>query len=402
MLLNEEQKNMFFNESIEEKTKESNQRIGIRAELANAARSFLNQFGIPYPHDMIQFNFKPKTTNGYYSVNEKNIYLCPQSIGSNNFQYFHTLIHESTHLIQYFLVENGISRNTIGNIDLDDYTKMCRKFYHNKSIIVTQEMLDKFKHFVKNEPFFENEKMKYIVQDILKYINAGSVYFNNVGEIMANDFATKELISLLKEHTVTPEQSKQIRECMDKDEKKIDKIKPQQKRLTSILQNIFTLPQNHIRHIVALSKMKLSPFVSNVHTMIDNIRNDASENAKDVKMYIKIETQVNNEMKKETIQQMLDDRNIKIIEDEPNNFVSKTNTISINDFVDKLLSVSNNIENVVINLNTFTIYELRTKNDVHSQEYTIADDILSNDSKTMYEISEKTLFNNEEIEYDEK
>lgn len=287
MQLKESTRQLLFDENIKEKIDKKD--LSLKSELNGIVKDFLGQFGIPCKNELVSLNNRAKSYNGFYDAVSKEVVLCPNSIQDNNFQYFHTLIHESTHLIQYFLVENGISRNTIDNISLEDYQKMSRKFFKDKTITVTQEMLDKFKSFVKEEPFLENEKMKYLVQDILKYKNFGTIYYNNIGEIMANDFGIRELQNILKENSITKEQYKQLNECLDKDEKKIDKIKPEQKKITSLAQNILTMPQNHIRHIIALARMKLSPIVENSQEMLGDTQYEVSENAKDVRMFIDID-----------------------------------------------------------------------------------------------------------------
>ena len=287
MQLTAEEKQLLLHENIKDKIIQKD--LSLKTHFNHMVKEFLEQFGIPCKEELVSLNNKAKNYNGFYDASAKAIVLCPNSIKDNNFQYFHTLVHESTHLIQYFLIENGISRNSIDKLDLEDYQKMSRKFFKDKSIEVTQEMLDKFKSFVKEEPFLENEKMKYLAQDIFKYKNFGTIYYNNIGEIMANDFGVRELTNVLKEYSITSNQYAQLNECLNKDVDKIDKIRPEQKRLTSLAQNIFTMPQNHIRHAIALIKMQLSPIVENSKEMINETQYNVSENVKDVRIFIDID-----------------------------------------------------------------------------------------------------------------
>ena len=244
--------------------------------------SQLNQFGLPYKN-CVQTNFDATKLNGQYLPEVNAIAIHPNVIGSNNFKYYRTLIHESTHLLQYFLLKNGISRKTIDDLTLDKYKKMCQKFYKDKSIEVNELMLQRFKQFVKTEPFLNNDNVKYMIQDLCKYIDSGSFYYNNVAEIMANQFAVKAIGDLVDTISVNSQQERQAKQCIDEYLEHGEKIKPEKKRLLSFVQNIMPLLKQQFRHISALSSMKLSPIVENSKELIGDIKDNFLTNVDDVR-----------------------------------------------------------------------------------------------------------------------
>ena len=208
-------------------------------------KEFLKQFGLP-TNDNIVFLTNQRGYNGKYDTRHKVIYINPKTIQGNNFQYFHTLIHESTHLIQDFVVKNNISRNNINELTLEQYQNMCQKFFQNKDIQISEEMLNNFKNFVNQNKYFENEKLNLIYKDLLTYKNFAVSYNNNVCEIMANEFALKELkdVFLSNKHELSQQYINYLKECTARDLKKMDKIEPNLKDTSLFIQKITSLFQN--------------------------------------------------------------------------------------------------------------------------------------------------------------
>ena len=172
--------------------------------------------------------------------------------------------------MQYFLIENGISKNTIDNLSFDKYKKMCQKFYKSNSIHVDNDMFQKFKHFVKTEPWLQNENMKYLITDTYKYFG-GEFYANNTTEIMANHFAIKELVSFAKIIELSGEQYMKLQQCLEQDSLRVNEINPETKQLQLVKQNLIASPLQHIRHLYALSNAKISPFIKNSETFMDSL-----------------------------------------------------------------------------------------------------------------------------------
>jgi hypothetical protein len=274
MNLTESQYELLFNRSIYRDlltNKETTEQ-----KLSGIVASYLMQFGIPTKSNVLATSDYNGDLNGKYMTKEKVIELYSEHIGNNNFQFFHSLIHESTHLMQYFLMKNGISRNTIDDITLDKYQKMCQKFYKDKSIRVDDSMLQNLKRFVKTCPFLDNEVLKCIVQDNCKYSEKEEIYNNNVAEIMSNYFAIDIINTVVKEHGITNVQANQIRKCFDVDLRKFSGINPDLKARNNLDVNFNIFIDRHIGHLSILAKMKLSPIIHDSKQIMDRIEQDCS------------------------------------------------------------------------------------------------------------------------------
>ena len=137
-----------------------------------------------------------------------------------------------------------------------------------------------------SEPFIENDRLNFLTQDMLKYSSVGFCYYNNIGEIMANNFAMKEFANIIKDIPLSPEQCIQVKECCDNDRKSIDNIKPKYKSLSIFLQNILAIPHNHIKCLIALTKMHLPIVVKNPQNMLSELQISVENDVENIKEYI--------------------------------------------------------------------------------------------------------------------
>lgn len=241
MHLKDKQKELFLKENIFETLMVKNHpnQNDVKNILNDIHKEFLKQYGIPTNDNMIHFG-KGKSYNGKYDVKDRVVYLCPRSIENNNFQYFHTLIHESTHLIQDFVIKNNISRNNIDNLSFEQYKKMSEKYFNNKDIQVTKEMYKNFKNFINQNKYFENENLNIMYKDLIIYSDIAISYNNNLCEIMANDFALRELKNVFfdKKQELNQENINDIKKCIDRDFKKLEKINPETKTFSLAIQTL--------------------------------------------------------------------------------------------------------------------------------------------------------------------
>ena len=284
MLLTNEQKNLILGKSIYEQVR-SGQSVDMQLQLNDIAKTFLSQFGLPYSGNNVEIQANSHRYHGIYEPRYNQIVLYSESLEDNNFKYFRTLTHEATHLLQYFLVKNGISRNSIDNLTPEKYQKMCQKFYKDKTLQVDKDMFEKFKHFVKSEPFLENEKMKYMIQDHYKYIGRGAFYYNNITEIMANAFALKEMRHLINEYQITESQKRQIEDAIIELDTAIKKSRPERKLFHSVVQNILPLIKTQTQHIITLASMKLSPIVKQPIGLMQEIKDNIGDEIYDAQLH---------------------------------------------------------------------------------------------------------------------
>ena len=283
MLFTNEQKDLIFGKPIEQMGK--NELEDVVRILNDIAKDFLYQFGLPCIDNLVGISDLSNKEFGRYLPYDNKLVLFSLSLEDNNFKYFRTLTHEATHLLQYFLVKNGISRNNIDNLTLEKYQKMCQKFYKDKTLQVDKDMFEKFKHFVKSEPFLENEKMKYMIQDHYKYIGIGAMYYNNITEIMANAFALKEMRHLIDKYQITELQKRQIEGAIIDIDTAIKKSKPERKPLHSIVQNLLPLLKTQTQHIITLASMRLSPIVKQPIELMREIKDNIGDEIYDAQLH---------------------------------------------------------------------------------------------------------------------
>lgn len=241
MKLEKNYKTLFLENNIYEvlTSKNSEKQNDIKKSFNVIHKNFLKQFGIPTNENMIHFG-KSVSYNGKFDIKERIIYLFPRSLKDNNFQYFHTLIHESTHLIQDFIIKNNVSRKNINNLSYEMYKEMCIKYFNNNNIVVSGEMFENFKKFIENNKYFENDKLNLIYKDLIIYSDMAISYNNNICEIMANEFALKELKETFfdKKYELNRDHINEIKKCIDRDFKKLEKINPNTKSISLVIQSI--------------------------------------------------------------------------------------------------------------------------------------------------------------------
>lgn len=247
---------------------------------------YLYSFGIPYKKDSLEISNTESNLNGQFLKSNRKIVIFRNNLTENNFKTFFTLMHESTHLLQYFILDNKISRNNIDKIKINDFCKMCQKFYHDNNIYVTADMFERFKQFVKTEPILDNNILCCTVHDMIKYSKINKCYYNNLCEIMANEFATKELGKLSKNLMLTEAQCKKFAICCDDAHRTIDKISPKTKIFSLFLQSIMTIPHNHIKCLIALMKMHLPIVVKNPQNMLSELQISMANDVENIKEYI--------------------------------------------------------------------------------------------------------------------
>ena len=283
MQLSESQKSLFLEKDIQ---KEYNTNMNsVLNEFNGVIKEFLSQFGVPHKDININILSIKSPLNGKLVMDKNEIIMYQKNL-TNNFKYLHMLIHEATHILQYFIIENGISRKNIDKLTFEKFQKISQKFYRSNDIVVSMDMYKKFKLFIKSEPFIENDRLNFLTQDMLKYSSVGFCYYNNIGEIMANNFAMKEFANIIKDIPLSPEQCIQVKECCDNDRKSIDNIKPKYKSLSIFLQNILAIPHNHIKCLIALTKMHLPIVVKNPQNMLSELQISVENDVENIKEYI--------------------------------------------------------------------------------------------------------------------
>ena len=233
----------------------------ITKALNDLVQTFLSQFGIPVHNNIVTLNFDPNVDAlGVYSPRKNNITLFANQMKKGNAEFFFNTIHEATHLMQYFIIKNAISRNNVDDLSLQQYKNICSNFYKKKDIIVTDEMLNTFKNFVKKESFFEKDQMRLLIEDVIKYNNKQEFYRLNMSEIMADTFALRELYSFLQKNTVELSQfdktldmiARLTRNFRSIESDKKGEVLQKQDKLASLR------TRNKCRHILKKSSLPLS------------------------------------------------------------------------------------------------------------------------------------------------
>lgn len=252
----------------------------------NVVTDFFACFGIPVDDpDVSMGEPSPPRASGYYY--NKSIVLCPVNIKDNNFLYIHALIHEATHFLQDFIITEKISRNNIDSITLNEYSEKCKDFFGAKAE-VNEIMFKTFKEFIKTERFFENDTFSLMVTDHIKNLLSGDAhYFNNIKEIMADNFGIRFITGIVKELSLTESQCKKVRGCRNYNESRITATNKGSKKTLSLRQKLISIPFVRINFIYHKTKtqMNLSKIQRPVNEIMDDITYESSEDAKELTKY---------------------------------------------------------------------------------------------------------------------
>lgn len=189
--------------------------------------------GLPVLNNRMHILDRKDRFNGIYYPTSKTISIfISENKDMNPFRYISTVVHETTHLLQDFVISNRITQNNIDSLSLKQYEEYLQKFFKDKTITPTAEMLNIFKNFVKNEPFFANEVIGQLAYDKYLHTNKTNAYYNNLTELMANINAFKYLYdNIVKNPTLHLSQydKDKIRKVVDKIPTLIEKVFPDNK-----------------------------------------------------------------------------------------------------------------------------------------------------------------------------
>lgn len=115
-----------------------------------------------------------------------------------------SMAHEICHMIQSFVLKSNLDKEKIQNLSVEEYNKLLCKFFTQKHINTNEQMLNKFKEFIKTCPFMEKDSLAALKFDDFYYVIGNptllydNVYHHNATEIYANHFASSYLYNKYK------------------------------------------------------------------------------------------------------------------------------------------------------------------------------------------------------------